>query len=108
MVRSVKIVKYAEGMKVEYPDTHYKGKAQLAGLWIDKKSFSLDCHCPKGFWVEDAELIAMQKYYLRGKLSYKSQWYVFTAIVDLTSFDSNDYQELLNAVFELIKKGDLN
>lgn len=103
-MKTVKIVKYKEGMKVEYPDAYYIGQAQISGLWIDKDSFGLDCYCPEGFGVEGAELIPMQKYYLRGKISYKDQWYVFTAIVDLTSFDSEDYQELLNAVFDLIKK----
>ncbi len=101
---TLKIVKYEKGMKVTYPDQRYVGKANLEGMWINKDGFGLNCNCPEGFSVQDAELIPMQEYYLRGKVMYADQCYVFTAKVDLQFFDNDDYQQLLNTVFQYLAK----
>ncbi len=103
-METVKVVKYEEKMKLTYPDQRYTGKANLEGFWIDKYTFGLGCNCPEGFSVNDAELIPMQEYYLRGKVLFVDQWYVFTAKVDLRFFDNDDYQQLLNTVFDEIIK----
>ncbi len=103
-METVNIAKYEKCMKVEYPDRIHIGNADLEGMWIDKDSFDLDSNCPEAFRVETAELIPMQRHYLRGKVWYKGEAYVFTSKVDLRFFDNDDYHQLLKYVFAEIKK----